>query len=187
MRGETEIKNLKSDFKSDSLTKIWLDKDNLFSKIPESNDKDYHIRKPAQKEFSDTCNEFWWVSIFVAKGLLRNEIACSKEILETVVRPMFMKVIEWKVGIENDFNVSFGKAGKFMKAYLPDDFYKKVLLTYSNHETEENWKALFLMAEIFKETSNYVAQKLNFNDDRTEEQSVISLLRNQYNETKNRS
>lgn len=92
----------------------------------------------------------------MAKGLLRNEIICSKEILETVVRPMFMKVIEWKIGIENDFNVSFGKA-------------------------------LFLLIEIFQETSNYVAQKLNFNDNRTEEQSVISLLRNRYYETKYRS
>lgn len=103
--------NFKSDFKSDSLTILWVDKDNLFSKIPQSSDKNYHISKPTEKEFSDTCNEFWWVSTFVAKGLLRNEITYSKGMLETVVRPMFMKVIEWKVGIENDFNISFGRQG----------------------------------------------------------------------------
>jgi aminoglycoside 6-adenylyltransferase len=177
--------NFKSDFKSDSLTILWVDKDNLFSKIPQSSDKNYHISKPTEKEFSDTCNEFWWVSTFVAKGLLRNEITYSKGMLETVVRPMFMKVIEWKVGIENDFNISFGKAGKYMKAYLSNDFYTKVLRTYSNFETEENWKALFLLTEIFKETSNYVAQKLNFSIDRTEAQNVISYLRKQYNETEN--
>jgi aminoglycoside 6-adenylyltransferase len=177
--------NFKSDFKSDSLTILWVDKDNLFSKIPQSSDKNYHISKPTEKEFSDTCNEFWWVSTYVAKGLLRDEITYSKDMLETVVRPMFMKVIEWKVGIENDFNVSFGKAGKYMKAYLPNEFYTKVLRTYSNFETEENWKALFLLTEIFKETSNYVAQKLNFSIDRTEVQNVISYLRKQYNETEN--
>ncbi len=177
--------NFKSDFKSDSLTILWVDKDNLFSKIPQSSDKNYHISKPTEKEFSDTCNEFWWVSTFVAKGLLRNEITYSKGMLETVVRPMFMKVIEWKVGIENDFNISFGKAGKYMKAYLSNEFYTKVLRTYSNFETEENWKALFLLTEIFKETSNYVAQKLNFSIDRTEAQNVISYLRKQYNETEN--
>ena len=34
---------------------------------------------------------------------------------ETVVRPMFMKMIEWYIGTETNFSVSFGKAGKFMK------------------------------------------------------------------------
>lgn len=72
-----------------------------------------------------------------------------------------------------------------MKAYLSNDFYTKVLRTYSNFETEENWKALFLLTEFFKETSNYVAQKLNFSIDRTEAQNVISYLRKQYNETEN--
>lgn len=177
--------NLKSDFKFDSLTKVWMDKENLFSEIPESNDKDYHIRKPTEKEFSDTCNEFWWVCTYVAKGLLRNEIAYSKEMLETVLRPMFMKVIEWKTGIENDFNVSFGKAGKYMKAYLSNELYTNVLRTYANYETEENWKALFLMTEIFKETSSYIAQRLNFRIDRTEAQNVISYLRKQYNDIRN--
>ena len=121
---------LKSDFKPDSLTILWLDKDNLFTNLPKSSEKDYHIQKPTEKDFIDTCNEFWWVSTYIGKGLLRNEIIYAKEILETVVRPMFMKVLKWKVGIENDFSVSFGKAGKFLKTYLSDDFYKKVLLTY---------------------------------------------------------
>jgi len=150
-----------SGFKLDSLTNLWLDKDDLFRKLPQSSDNDYHIKKPAEKEFLDTCNEFWWVSTYVAKGLLRNEVVYSKEMLEAVVRPMFMKVIEWRVGVEKNFGVSFGKAGKFLKTYMDDDFYEKILLTYANFETEENWKALFLMTEIFQQASNFVADNLD--------------------------
>ncbi len=78
-----------------------------------------------------------------------------------------MKVIEWKVGIENEFGVSAGKAGKFLKTYLSNDFYEKVLLTYSACELENNWKSLFLMTEIFQQTSNFVADKPGFNVNKT--------------------
>jgi aminoglycoside 6-adenylyltransferase len=168
---------LQPDFKPDSLTILWLDKDNLFTSLPKSSDKDYYIQKPSEKDFADTCNEFWWVSTYVAKGLLRNEIIYAKESLETVVRPMLMKVLKWKVGIENNFGVSFGKSGKFLKSYLSDNLYKKLLLTYSNFETEENWKALFLMTEIFQETSESIAEEFGFIVNKKEQQNTIAYLK----------
>jgi aminoglycoside 6-adenylyltransferase len=126
-----------TDFHIDSLTVIWLDKDNLFSYIGEPGDIDYVIQRPTEKEFLDTCNEFWWVSTYVAKGLLRSEIPYAKEMLETIVRPMFMKVIEWQIGTETDFSVSFGKGGKNMKGYLSMGLYGKILSTYADHQIEK--------------------------------------------------
>ena len=173
---------IKPGFKPDSLTILWLDKENLYRELPQSGDKDYHIKKPTEKEFLDTCNEFWWVSTYVVKGLMRNEIICSKQMLETVVRPMFMKVIEWKVGIENKFGVSPGKGSRFLKSHLSDDLYEKILHTYSGSEIKENWKSLLLMTELFQQTSNFVAGNLGFNIDKEDEQNTISYLKDQYEE-----
>jgi aminoglycoside 6-adenylyltransferase len=97
---------------------------------------------------------------------------------------MFTKVVEWKVGIESEFCISAGKAGKFLKAYLSNDFYERILLTYSNSNTEENWKALFLMSEIFQETSNFIANKFGFSINENEEQNTIAYLEEQYEEQK---
>ncbi|WP_018614824.1 aminoglycoside 6-adenylyltransferase [Segetibacter koreensis] len=176
---------LTSDFKRDSLTILWLDKDNLFTHLPQASDKDYHIQKPTEKEFLDTCNEFWWVSTYVGKGLLRDKIIYAKEMLETVVRPMFMKVIEWKVGIENNFDVSIGKSGSFLRTFVPGDFHNKVLLTYSNFETEENWKALFLMTEIFQQTSDFIADKMGFAINREEQQNTLAYLKKLHDKVDN--
>lgn len=179
------IQKLESDFIPDSLTISWLDKDNLFPALPPPGDKDYQTLKPTEKEFLDTCNEFWWVSTYVAKGLLRNEVIYAKEMLETVVRPMFMKVIEWKIGIENDFDISFGKAGKILKTHVPGDFYEKILFTYANFEIEENWKALFLMTNLFEKTSNFVAGELGFCINKIEERNTMEYLRERHEEQKN--
>ena len=173
-------KHLKTHFKIDSLTIVWLDKDNSFSKIEKSNEKDYHILKPTEKEFTDTCNEFWWVSTNVAKGLLRNEIIYAKELLEVFVRPMFMKLIEWKIGIETNFSVSSGKSGKYFDKYLEKDFYNKVLKTYSGADLETNWNSLFVMTELFEDLENYVSEQLGFTCNKEEQQNVIGYLKERY-------
>ncbi len=178
------IEKIKTDFQSDSLTIVWLDKDNLFSNIQSSNDKDYHISKPTQKEFSDTYNEFWWVSTYVAKGLLRGEIIYAKQIFETVVRLMFMKLIEWKIGSENNFSVSVGKAGKFIKKYLTKDDYNKILTTYADFEIENNWKSLFVMSHLFEQFTNELSIELKFNHNKTEQQNIIKYLKQLYAEQK---
>ena len=174
------IENFKTDFAFDSQTIVWLDKDNLFPNVSHSADTDYHIQKPTEKYFLETCNEFWWVSTYVAKGLLRNEIPYSKEMLETIVRPMFMKILEWFIGTETNFSISFGKGGKFMKQHLSNTQYDKILTTYSDQQLENNWKSLFLMTELFGELAATVANKLNFQYNSNEEHNVITYLKTSY-------
>lgn len=72
------IDKLEKEFKKDSLTVVLLDKDELFTNLPNPDDRDYLIKSPIDKEFLDCCNEFWWVNTYVAKGLYRNQITYAK-------------------------------------------------------------------------------------------------------------
>jgi len=175
-----------ANYKPDSLTIVWLDKDNQFSQIGTANDSDYLVKRPTEKEFLDTCNEFWWVCTYVAKGLVRDEIVYSKEMLETVVRPRFMDVIKWRIGIETDFSVSVGKGGKFIKAFLPPNLYNNILETYSDHTLENNWHALFIMIKVFGELAQAVATSLKLDYIIAEEKNVTAYLEQLYREQKSR-
>lgn len=145
------IDKLEKEFKKDSLTVVLLDKDELFTNLPNPDDRDYLIKSPIDKEFLDCCNEFWWVNTYVAKGLYRNQITYAKEMLEVFVRPMFFKMIEWHIGINTNFSVSFGKAGKFMKEHIAPAIYQKILSTYPDAIAENVWKSLFAMTELFSQ------------------------------------
>ena len=57
-----------------------LDKHGIFPKHYAPNDKILHIKKPSEKEFLVCCNEFWWVSTYIAKGLWRNQIIYALEV-----------------------------------------------------------------------------------------------------------
>jgi aminoglycoside 6-adenylyltransferase len=176
------IDKITDQFYSDSLTIVWLDKDRLFRGINESNDLGYTIEKPTEKQFLDVCNEFWWVSTYVAKGLLRTEITYAKEMLERFVRPMFMKIVEWYAGIRTAFSVSFGKGGRFMKSYLPRAIYKKILRTYSDYHLKNNWKALFVMLKLFGFLAKSIADNLKFHYEINEEKNVTKYLKLLYRE-----
>ena len=58
----------------DSLSILLLDKDKIIGELPPSNDGDYLPKPPTEKQFQDCCNEFWWVSPYVAKALWRSEL-----------------------------------------------------------------------------------------------------------------
>jgi len=179
------LSEVNTNYNPGSMTVAWLDKDNMFSNIGSPNDSDYRVKKPTEKEFLDTCNEFWWVSTYVAKGLMRNEIIYSKEMLETVVRPMFMDVVAWHIGTETNFSVSTGKGGRFMKSLLPPDLYNRILETYSDRTLEKNWKALFLMIDVFGQLARTVSGRLKFGYSSSEQENVTAYLHRLYQEQAN--
>ncbi|MGJ1267148.1 aminoglycoside 6-adenylyltransferase [Sphingobacterium spiritivorum] len=167
-------------YQQDSLTVVWLDKDGLFEGIANSSESDYFIHKPAEQEFAETCNEFWWVSTYVVKGLHRKEITYAKEAFDVHIRPMFMNVVAWKIGTEHNFEVTFGKSGKNMQRYLSEENYERILQTYADHSIAANWKALFLITELFAAFSMEVAERLALSIDISQQQNVMQYIHTQY-------
>lgn len=150
------------------LYKVLVDKDGIMPSKQMTSDEIYWIKKPSQKLFSCTCNEFWWCLNNVAKGLWRKEIPYVMDILNDPVRPMLKQMLEWKIGIAWDFSVNAGKSGKYMEKYLPDNIYRRYLLTYPNAQVPLIWDAVFTMCSLFEETAAEVAESLGYSIDQEE-------------------
>ena len=71
-----------------------------------------------------------------------------------------------------------------MSGYLHKDYYASVLQTYADAVIENNWKALFVMTELFEVTSNEVSLKLQFQINKAEQQNATGYLRSLYNKEK---
>ena len=66
-----ETKQIHDYLQGDGLRTILLDKD---GRVPEKivpSDQEYWLKKPGPRSFDDCCNEFWNLTIYVAKGLCR--------------------------------------------------------------------------------------------------------------------
>jgi aminoglycoside 6-adenylyltransferase len=163
-------------YTSDSLTIPLLDKDNCLPQIPASNDKDYHIKKPTESQYKGCCNEFWWCLNNVAKGIVRDQLPYTMWMYNVIVRDMLVKMIDWYIGINNDFSVSVGMSGKYYKNYLTKEMYELYTKTYSDSDYNNIWSAIFISCELFRKIAQPVATHLGYTYNITEDTSIIEYL-----------
>lgn len=150
------------------LYKTLVDKDNRMPEKQMLSDEKYWVEKPTPEQFHCTCNEFWWCLNNVAKGLWREEIPYVMDMIDFQLRPMLRRLLEWKIGIENNFSVSVGKSAKYMDKYISKEIYQKYLRTYSLPQVNTIWDAVFNMCDLFEEIAIEVSGKLNFSYDLVE-------------------
>jgi aminoglycoside 6-adenylyltransferase len=163
-------------YTSDSLTIPLLDKDNCLPEIPASNDKDYHIKKPTVSQYKGCCNEFWWCLNNVAKGIVRDQLPYAMWMYNVIVRDMLVKMIDWYIGINNDFSVSVGMSGKYYKNYLAKEMYDMYAKTYSDSDYNNMWSAIYISCELFRKIAQPVAAHLGYTYNITEDRNIIEYL-----------
>ncbi|MEI5889107.1 aminoglycoside 6-adenylyltransferase [Bacillus cereus] len=161
----------------DSLSKLLLDKDNCMEEFPPASDKDYLIKKPIEKEFLDCCNEFWWCSTNVAKGLWREELSYVKGMLDGPVRDMLIVMLEWHIGMKTDFTVNTGKFGKHFEQYFEKDMWEHFKQIFSNADYENIWESFFVMGDLFRAVANEIAKTYGYQYPQDDDEKVTSYLK----------
>ncbi len=149
------------EIKKDRLCIVLLDKDGCLPPMPPPTDADFFVVPPVEKQFLDTCNEFWWCLNNVCKGLWRKEIPYAQDMIASI-RQELVKMLSWKAGIQTNFSCSPGKSGKYLYRFLSQREWEEFLSTYSSADVENCWQAVACMCRLFDATAKFVAGKLGF-------------------------
>ncbi len=166
-----------AELERDSLSVLLLDKDGLVQPFDPPSERDYLPRPPTAKAFADCCNEFWWVSPYVAKGLWRREIVYAKHMLDHYVRDQLMRMIDWYVGVETGFARNPGKFGKYLERTLAPELWAMLLGTYAGAGYEDTWQSLFTACGLFRRLALHVAAHFRFDYPCGEDERVSAHLR----------
>lgn len=162
----------------DSLSVLLLDKDGILEPFPPASESAYLPTPPTAKAFADCCNEFWWVSPYIAKGLWRGEILYAKALQDEVVRGSeLMKMLRWHIGIKTDFKSSPGKFGKYFQKYLEPELWELLLKTFADASYENTWDALFAACELFRTTAIPIAKQYGFDYPFDDDRNVTAYLK----------
>lgn len=160
----------------DKLIQVLLDKDQRMPDLLPPTDEDYYITSPTAEAYAHCCNEFWWVSTYIAKGLWRQETIYALDHLHLYVRPMLLQMIRWQVGIATGFQVSIGKNHKYLQQYVDPAVWTQLLATYPPADHEQIWQALHQTGDLFRQFALDVATQLHFEYDRVQDQRVSAYL-----------
>ncbi|WP_245233345.1 aminoglycoside 6-adenylyltransferase [Paenibacillus maysiensis] len=160
----------------DSLSVLLLDKDGLVEPFPPPSLQDYITVPPTAQTFANSCNEFWWVSTYVAKGLWRRELPYAKFMLDRPVRDMLHLMLEWHIGIRTDFEADPGKQGKYFEQHLEPEHWTVYVQTFADADYEQMWQALFRMGDLFREVALEVANHYSYEYPAQDDQRVTHYL-----------
>lgn len=180
-----DIGNLQEVLDDTEPRRILLDKDGIYGlKDIEVNDY-YNIKEPSEREFLDCCNEFWWLSVNVAKALCREELVFVKYLMEDYEREMFLMMLDWSIGIDNDFSVSTGKCYRYLKRYLSKEDMDKLIDIFPDGGYQNIWNKLYKMCNYFNDLALKVSKHFAYTYDIKEAEGVIKHIKNMEMERNN--
>lgn len=176
--GVETLRTMESGVNRNKLFVPLLDKTGCLPSLPPPSDEDFHIKKSSEKRFRGCCNEFFWCLCDVAKGAARDELPFAMATYNGPVRDMLELMLCWYVGTCTDFSVSCGKLNKYLKKYLPHDFYTEFLATYSDGNYAHLRASIDAAYSLFRRAALAVAERLGFAyPERDELASKRQLLR----------
>lgn len=171
-----DVSDIHEQISFDEPRTVIINKDN-FSELKEiTSDEAFLIKKPSEFEFFNTVNEFRWISNYATKGLCRHQFYYARFSMEFLMMNMFMKMMNWKIGIDNDFKVTTGVFSKYLNKYLSEDEMRRFESIFAQGDFEDMWDKLFLMYDYFEELSIYVADKFGFALDLVESKNVRDFM-----------
>ena len=149
------------------------DPEHLFE--PYSQNLERYWTNPASAiEFEKVCNEFWWVSSYVVKGICRNQVIYATDHLYGICQQELLKVLAWQVASDRGA-VDIGKNYKYLFNYLPAQKENEFssLLDFSN--SDKITQSLFATMKFFHQEAQSLAQKMGFDYDKEVAEEMIEF------------
>ena len=151
------------------------DPEHLFE--PYSQNLERYWTSPASAiEFEKVCNEFWWVSAYVVKGICRKQVIYATDHLYGICQQELLKVLAWQVA-SNRGVVDIGKNYKYLFNYLPTEKGKEFssLLDFSN--SDKITQSLFDTMQLFHQEAQSLSQKMDFDYDKEVAEKMIEYAK----------
>ena len=121
----------------------------------------YWIIPATEKDFEKACNEFWWVSAYVVKGICRHQVIYATDHLYGICQKELLKVLAWQVASDKG-KVDVGKNYKYLFNYLPNAKEKEFSSLLDFSSLDKITQSLFATIQLFHQEAQILAQKMGF-------------------------
>ena len=127
-------------------------------------------------DFEKACNEFWWVSAYVVKGIHRNHLVYATDHLYGICQQELLKILAWQVAA-NKGMVDVGKNYKYLFQYLPAEKEKGFSSLLDFASLDKITQSLYATMQLFHQEAQYLAQKMGFDYDKEVAEKMIEYAK----------
>ena len=123
--------------------------------------KRYWTAPASATDFDKSCNEFWWVSAYVVKGICRKQVIYATDHLYGICQQELLKILAWQVASDRGV-VDIGKNYKYLFQYLHTEKEKEFSALLDLSSLDKITQSLLATMEFFHQEAQYLAQKMGF-------------------------
>ena len=127
-------------------------------------------------DFEKTCNEFWWVSAYVVKGICRNQLIYATDHLYGICQQELLKVLAWQVASDRGA-VDIGKNCKYLFNYLPTEKEKEFSSLLDFASLDKIIQSLFATMQLFHQEAQAFSLKTGFPYDKETAEKMIEYAK----------
>ena len=134
--------------------------------------KRYWTAPAIAADFDKSCNEFWWVSAYVVKGIYRNHLVYATDHLYGICQQELLKLLAWQVTADKG-TVDVGKNYKYLFQYLPAEKEKEFTALLDFSDQKKITKSLLATIDFFHKEAQAFSLKTGFHYDKATSEKMI--------------
>ena len=150
---------------------VLVDEKGLFGSYTTSPER-YWTSPASQIDFEKACNEFWWVSAYVVKGIHRNHLVYATDHLYGICQQELLKLLAWQVATDKG-TVDVGKNYKYLFQYLPTEKEKEYTALLDFSDQKSLTKSLLATMDFFHKEAQAFSLKTGFHYDKAIAEKMI--------------
>ena len=150
---------------------VLKDEKGLFESYTTSPER-YWTSPASEIDFEKACNEFWWVSAYVVKGICRKQLLYAIDHLYGICQQELLKVLAWQVASDRG-RVDIGKNYKYLFNYLPAEKEKQFSNLLDLSSLEKITQSLFATMKLFHQEAQSFANKIGLDYDKAVAERMI--------------
>lgn len=138
--------------------------------------KRYWMAPASATDFDKSCNEFWWVSAYVVKGICRNHLVYATDHLYGICQQELLKLLAWQV-VADKGAVDIGKNYKYLFQYLPIEKEKEFTALLDFSDQKKITKSLLATMDFFHKEAQAFSLKTGFHYDKVTAEKMIEYAK----------
>lgn len=153
--------------------------------VPHSPSPERFWTSPASEtDFEKTCNEFWWVSAYVVKGICRKQVIYATDHLYGICQQELLKLLAWQVASDKG-KIDIGKNYKYLFQCLPTEKEKEFSALLDFSSIEKITQYLLTTMSLFHREAQDLAKKMGFDYDKEVAEKMIKYAEERVNKRRN--
>jgi aminoglycoside 6-adenylyltransferase len=162
--------------------RILVDKDGLSEYLDRAPATDESARLPAQAEFLEAVNDFWYHSVWTAKHLRRGELWWAKSGCDDRLKWLLRRMMEWHARATKGPDFDTWMRGRFLEKWADPRAVRDLRETFAHYDEQDTWRALQATMNLFRWLSLETAERLAYSYPTAEADYAAGLVKKLYSE-----